>query len=115
MYNYFNTILENTDINKHIDKIVIEGHTNTKGSFLYNLNLSQERAYAVMDFLFSLDFEEKEKLKQLVVASGRSFLDPIYDKNNKEDKEASRRIEIKFSLKNEEAIKEIEAILDDSY
>lgn len=113
VYNYFNTILENSDINKHIDKIVIEGHTNTKGSFLYNLNLSQERAYAVMDFLFSLEFEEKEKLKQLVVASGRSFLDPIYDENNKEDKDASRRIEIKFSLKNEEAIKEIEAILDE--
>jgi len=112
VYNYFNTIIENEEINKHIDKIVIEGHTNTKGSFLYNLNLSQQRAYSVMDFLFSLGFDEKDRLRHLVVASGRSFLDPIYDENNVEDRDASRRIEIKFSLKNEEAIKEIEAILD---
>lgn len=110
VYNYFNTILENDDINKHIDKIIIEGHTNSVGSFLYNLNLSQKRAFAVMDFIFAQDFKRKDKLRHLVISSGRSYLDPVY-KNNIEDKEASRRIEIKFSLKNEEAIKEIEAIL----
>jgi len=65
-----------------------------------------------MDFLFSLGFDEKDRLRHLVVASGRSYLDPIYNANNIEDKDASRRIEIKFSLKNEEAIKEIEAILE---
>jgi len=112
VYSYFNTLIENEEINKHIDKIVIEGHTNSKGSYLYNLDLSQKRAFSVMDFLFSLGFDEKDRLRNLVVASGRSFLDPIYDENNIEDKEASRRIEIKFNLKNEDAIKEIEAILD---
>jgi len=112
VYDYFKTILENHEINKHIDKITIEGHTNTKGTFLYNLELSQKRAYSVMDFLLSLDFKKKENLKKLIVASGRSFLDPIYDKNGVEDKDASRRIEIKFSLKNEEAIKEIANILE---
>jgi len=110
VYNYFNAILENDDINKHIDKIIIEGHTNSVGSFLYNLNLSQKRAFAVMDFIFAQNFKKKDKLRHLVISSGRSFLDPIY-KNDVEDKNASRRIEIKFSLKNEEAIKEIEAIL----
>jgi len=112
VYDYFNTILENDDINKHIDKIVVEGHTNSKGSFLYNLELSQKRAYSVMSFLHDLDFKKSKDLKELVVASGRSFLDPIYNKNGVEDKDKSRRIEIKFRLKNEEAIKEIEAILD---
>ncbi|RDX33903.1 hypothetical protein DZA31_00330 [Arcobacter sp. HD9-500m-PIT-SAG02] len=114
VYSYFNTLIENEEINKHIDKIVIEGHTNSKGSYLYNLDLSQKRAFSVMDFLFSLGFDEKDRLRNLVVASGRSFLDPIYDKNNIEDRDASRRIEIKFNLKNEDAIKEIEAILDDT-
>ena len=111
IYDYFYTILENEEINKHIDKIIIEGHTNSKGTFLYNLELSQKRAYSVMDFLLSLDFKKKESLKKLIVASGRSFLDPIY-KNGVEDKDESRRIEIKFSLKNEKAIKEIANILD---
>jgi chemotaxis protein MotB len=112
IYDYFLAILENKEINQHIDKVIIEGHTNSKGTFLYNLELSQKRAYSVMDFLLSQDFKNKEKLKELVVASGRSFLDPIYDKNGNEDTNESRRIEIKFSLKNEEAIKEIANILE---
>lgn len=64
-----------------------------------------------MDFLLSLDFKNKEKLRKLVVASGRSYLDPIYDDKLNEDKEASRRIEIKLNIKNEDAIKEIANIL----
>lgn len=111
VYDYFQTILNNKEINRYIDTIVIEGHTNSTGGFLYNLDLSQKRAYSVMDFLLSLDFKNKEKLRQLVVASGRSYLDPVFDKNGKEDKEASRRIEIKLNIKNEEAIKEIRTIL----
>lgn len=112
VYDYFNTILENKDINKHIDKIIIEGHTNSKGSFLYNLELSQKRAYSVMSFLLDLDFDKRDNLKKLVVASGRSFLDPVYNSDGVELKDESRRIEIKFRLKNEDAIKEIESILD---
>ncbi|MGM0519357.1 MAG: OmpA family protein [Campylobacterota bacterium] len=111
VYDYLNTILENKEINKHIDKIIVEGHTNSKGSFLYNMELSQKRAYSVMAFLLKLDFNNKELLRDLIVASGRSYLDPIYNKNGVEDQDKSRRIEIKFRLKNEEAIKEIESIL----
>lgn len=112
VYDYFQTILDNEEINRHIDKIVIEGHTNSKGNYLYNLQLSQKRAYSVMDFLLTLDFNKQENLKELIAASGRSFLDPIYDENGKEDPEASRRIEIKLSLKNEQAIKEIANLLE---
>ncbi len=114
VYSYFNTILENENINKHIDKIIIEGHTNSKGSFLYNLDLSQKRAYSVMEFLFSMNFEKKSKLKKLLLASGRSFLDPVLDKNGQENINKSRRIEIKFNLKNQESIKEIATILNNS-
>lgn len=112
VYDYFKTVLDNEDINKHIDKLVIEGHTNSKGNYLYNLELSQKRAYSVMDFLLTLDFNKQDNLKKLISASGRSFLDPIYDENGKEDQDASRRIEIKLSLKNEQAIKEIANILE---
>ncbi len=111
LYDYFQTILDNNEINKHIDKIVIEGHTNSKGTYLYNLELSQKRAFSVMDFLLSLDFNNHENLKELILASGRSFLDPIYTEDGKEDSDASRRIEIKLRLKNEEAIKEIGKLL----
>ncbi len=110
---YVGALMNNKDIKSHIDKIIIEGHTDSDGGFLYNLELSQKRAYEVMNYLLSLDFVKKHNLKSYMIASGRSYLDPILNKNGTEDKEASRRIEIKFSLKNQNAMKEIERILDE--
>ncbi|MGB6019180.1 MAG: OmpA family protein [Sulfurimonadaceae bacterium] len=109
--NYIGALTSNKNIKEHLDRIVIEGHTDSDGSYLYNLNLSQKRAYAVMTYLLTLDFTKKNNLKPLLVASGRSYQDNI-TKNGKEDKAASRRIEIKFTLKNEDAMGEIEKILD---
>ena len=109
---YVGALMGNKDIKNHIDKIIIEGHTDSDGGFLYNLELSQKRAYEVMNYLLSLNFVKQHNIKPLMIASGRSYLDPIYNKDGKEDKDASRRIEIKFSLKNQNAMKEIERILD---
>lgn len=110
--NYIGALTSNRNIRDHLDRIVIEGHTDSDGGYLLNLNLSQQRAYAVMNYLLTLDFTKKNKIKPLLVASGRSYLDPIYYKNGKEDKYNSRRIEIKFRLKNDDAMHEIERILD---
>ncbi len=108
---YVNTLITNKNIYEHLDKIIIEGHTDSDGRYLYNLGLSQRRAYAVMNYLLTLDYIKKHNIKTKLVASGRSYLDAI-KKNGIEDKDASRRIEIKFRLKNEDAMYEIERILD---
>ena len=110
---YIMTLIVNPEVKPYLDKIIIEGHTDSDGGYLYNLNLSQARAYSVMNFLLSLKLAKEYDIKKYILASGRSYLDPILDKNGKEDKEASRRIEIKFLLKNDQAMKEIERILDD--
>ncbi len=109
--NYIGALMSNPTIKEHIDRIVIEGHTDSDGTYLYNLNLSQKRAYAVMNYLLTLDFTKEKRLKPLLVASGRSYQDVI-TKDGVEDKSASRRIEIKFTLKNDDAMHEIEKILD---
>ena len=109
--NYIGALISNRSIKDQLDRIVIEGHTDSDGGYLYNLNLSQKRAYAVMNYLLTLDFTKQNNIKPLLVASGRSYLDTIF-KNGKEDKDASRRIEIKFNLKNDDAMNEIERILD---
>ena len=109
---YIGALTSKKYIRNQLESIVIEGHTDSDGGFLLNLNLSQKRAYAVMNYLLTLDFTKKSKIKPLLVASGRSYLDAIYDKNGKENKQASRRIEIKFRLKNDDAMNEIERILD---
>ncbi len=108
---YIGTLVTNPKIRPHLDKIIIEGHTDSDGGYLYNLDLSQRRAFAVMNYLLTLDFAKKYNLQALMIASGRSYLDPV-KVNGVEDKEASRRIEIKFRLKNEDAMHEIEKVLD---
>lgn len=108
---YIGTLVTNSEIKPHLDKVIVEGHTDSDGGYLYNLNLSQKRAFAVMNFLLTLDFAKQHNIKPLMIASGRAYLDPIMN-NGIEDKDASRRIEIKFRLKNQDAMEEIEKVLD---
>ncbi len=108
---YIGTLVNDPGIRPHLDKIIIEGHTDSVGSYIYNLNLSQKRALAVMEYLVTLDFTQKHNIRPLMTASGRAYIDLI-KVNGVEDKDASRRIEIKFRLKNEDAINEIEKVLD---
>ncbi len=108
---YIGALVTNEAIRPHLERIVIEGHTDSDGTYLYNLKLSQQRALAVMNYLLTLPIAHKYDLRKYLVASGRAYLDPIRH-NGLEDKEASRRIEIKFQLKNRDAMHEIERILD---
>ncbi|HIQ46872.1 MAG TPA: hypothetical protein EYH57_04540 [Sulfurovum sp.] len=108
---YIGTLVKDPEIKTHLDKIIIEGHTDSVGSYIYNLNLSQKRALAVMEYLLTLDFTKEHNIRPLMTASGRAYLDAIMV-NGVEDKNASRRIEIKFRLKNEDAMNEIEKVLD---
>ncbi|UPT78389.1 OmpA family protein [Sulfurovum sp. XGS-02] len=108
---YIGTLVTNPSIKSHLDKIIIEGHTDSVGSYIYNLNLSQKRALAVMEYLLTLNFTKKHNIQPLMIASGRAYQDAIIV-DGVEDKEASRRIEIKFRLKNEDAMQEIEKVLD---
>jgi len=110
---YLNTLVGDKEMRKFIESITIEGHTNSDGSYLSNLQLSQQRALAVMQFLYDSNIIDKNLLSTYVNSSGRSSSDLILDKNGVEDKDASRRIEIKFAIKNEEAVKELQNFLGD--
>lgn len=106
---YFDNILKDENILNSIENIVIEGHTDSAGSYIYNLDLSQKRAYAVMSFIHS--FYKDPRLQKLLMASGRSYSDVII-KDGKEDKEASRRIEIRFNINTNNALEKVEKYLD---
>ena len=107
---YIKVLMDDKEIKNNLDQIIVEGHTNSDGSYLYNLELSQKRALSVMKFLLNLHPEVKKDLKVYVTANGRSETDLIM-KDGKEDKFASRRIEIKFRLKNDQAISAISKAL----
>lgn len=104
---YIDVLLNDSKMRRYVDLITIEGHTNSDGSYLFNLDLSQRRALAVMEFLYTQYPNNRELFKKYLSASGRSFAEPILDADKKEDKDASRRIEIKFRIKSEDAVKEL--------
>lgn len=108
---YLNILLNDKDMRQYIESITIEGHTNSDGTYIGNLQLSQQRAFAVMQFLYDSNIIDKKLLSQYVNSSGRSYADLIL-KDGVEDKDASRRIEIKFTIKNEDAMKEIQNYLN---
>ncbi|EGP2555855.1 OmpA family protein [Campylobacter coli] len=106
---YFNAIINDPKILSNIENIIIEGHTDSDGSYIYNLDLSQKRAYEVMNFIYT--FYKDIRLQKLLMASGRLFSDPVLV-NGVEDKDKSRRIEIKFSIKNDNALKDVEKFFE---
>ena len=112
-------ILLSPKYRKYVSEIVIEGHTDTDGSYLSNLELSQERAYSVADYCVSDDSDfltdrEKDELKEVLSTVGRSFSDPILKPDGSVDAEASRRVEILFRLRDEEMIREMMEILNEN-
>jgi len=111
-------VLLNDKNREYISEIIIEGHTDNNGSYMYNLELSQKRAFEVAKYILSDEFGkltelENERLKSILTANGRSFSNPILDKNGNIDREKSRRVEFKFRLKDEEMIYQMQELLGD--
>ncbi len=109
-------ILSSPKYKDNISEIVIEGHTDTEGTYLFNLQLSQKRAMAVAEYCLGdkskvLTKAQLEELRKLVSATGRSYSNPVYDDNGKIDMEGSRRVELLFRLKDEEMVREMMEIL----
>ena len=109
---YLDVLLRDT-YSDYLGEIIIEGHTDSKGSYESNLKLSQNRALQVALYCLkmpSLSSAQKQQLQKILTAKGRSYADLIYV-NGVEDAEASRRVEFKFSLKDAEMIEEMNRIL----
>jgi len=99
-----------------ISSIIIEGHTDKQGSYMYNMSLSQARAYSVLAYIYSdqfPNFKERELSKKYITANGRSFSSPLTNEKGQYDPERSRRVEFLFRLKEDEAIKAIEKLVNE--
>ena len=117
---YLGVLLQD-QFREYIAEIIIEGHTDTDGSYEMNMELSHGRAYSVAKFCLDsrngLSEAEIEQLRGLLTVNGRSFSNPIYKKDAmgnstvEIDMEASRRVEIKFRLKEDEMIEKIAQVL----
>ena len=99
----------------YLGEIIVEGHTDSSGTWLKNLRLSQDRAQTVAEYCYAmptLTASQKALLQTILTAKGRSSNDLIYNGDGTENKDASRRVEFKFSLRDSEMIDEMRSILD---
>ena len=91
--------LANDDLGKSILKrIVVEGYTDKKGSYLANLNLSLQRSQRVLCAMFAttgpslLNDDQKESVRSLFFVGGYSF------NAAKDTDEESRRVEMRLEF-----------------
>ena len=103
----------------YVAEIIIEGHTDSLGGYIDNLELSQQRALAVASYVLDDDYrgitaDQKRQLRVVATANGRSFSDPVLDANGNEDMDASRRVVFKFRLTDEQMIQQLKNILESS-
>lgn len=113
---YFSIVLSDEYID-YVAEIIIEGHTDTVGSYEYNLALSQNRARAVAEYflgenqtMFSQDLVGR--IRPLISVVGRSWSDPVYNADGTVNADASRRVVIKFRLSDDEMINQLLAVLE---
>lgn len=109
-------VLLQDDYMKYLAEIIIDGYTDTDGDYSYNLQLSQQRSLAVAQYLLDiqgnfLDATQSQNLEKYLTVNGHSMANPVLDTNGNVDKDASRRVEVKFRLKDEEMIDELNQLL----
>ena len=98
----------------YVAEIIIEGHTDRDGSYLYNLELAQKRAYSVAEYILGEDFPYgniQEHLAEKLTVNSKSYTNVLTDDQGNYDPDASRRVEFKFRLKDEEIMNRTREIL----
>ncbi|PLT43936.1 hypothetical protein B8V81_2367 [Paenibacillus pasadenensis] len=111
----YNAILLSDRFRDQISQIIVEGHTDTDGGYLYNLQLSQDRALSVVQQVFAPDFptfKYQDSLKNVITANGRSFSVPIRNEDGSINLDKSRRVEFKFRLKDEQLLDRLQGLMD---
>ena len=103
-------ILLGPEFREYVAQIIVEGHTDDIGSYMYNLELSQDRAFEVVRLIYNddfTDFQYKDTLRTFLTANGKSFSQPIRHDSGEINRDSSRRVEFKFRLKDTEMIERL--------
>ena len=111
-------VLLSEEYGRYVTEIIIEGHTDTAGDYISNLQLSQRRALAVASYVLADNYRgitsrQKEQLRKLATANGRSWSDPVLDSRGRVNMDASRRVVFKFRMTDEQMIQQLKTILEE--
>ena len=87
-------LLADDDVRANIDAIVIQGHTDERGSAAFNWDLSAKRATAVLDSLFRVNPLLADSYGRYFAASAYSKFRPLDEAKTPAAYQQNRRIEI---------------------
>lgn len=107
---YLNSIFSNDYMSQNVEKIIIQGHTDSQTfrgkysddeQYMKNMELSLKRAYAVANYMTNTPYNKANgnKLRKMIIVEGASFSNPVLV-NGREDYNKSRRVELKVVMKN---------------
>lgn len=110
---YLNSIFSNDYLNKNVEKIIIEGHTDSQTfagkysedeQYMKNMDLSLKRAFTVAEFIANTPYNKTngDRLRKMILVEGASFSSPVII-NGKEDFAKSRRVELKIIMRNKKS------------
>ena len=106
---YLDSLFSNEYMNDNLDKIIIQGHTDSQTfageytkdeQYMKNMDLSLKRAYVVANYMINTPYNKihGNKLHKMIIVEGASYSEPVLT-NGKEDFTKSRRVELKIVMK----------------
>jgi len=106
---YSELIFSKPEFQRLITRVVLEGHTSSKGSYESNMELSLLRSLSVYKYIFSdeINFSTKSLLREKLLASGRGEFDSEQKKDNADD----RKVVFRFQFKNDQLSEKNQSIL----
>ena len=97
---------------EYIEYIIIEGHTDSSGMEADNIVLSKNRALAIKEYLERHSHIKQYNMDSILKVEAYGSSKAIY-MNDVEDKDSSRRIKIKFMLKESQILDNVRRVIND--
>lgn len=95
----FAHVLGDPAVRENVDVILVQGHTDERGTSAYNRDLSAKRADAVLDYMFEANRALEQSYGAYFASSAYSEFRPVNPAKTEAAYEQNRRIEISVVLK----------------
>jgi chemotaxis protein MotB len=106
------SVLDDPEVREYVDTIVVQGHTDERGTGSFNRELSAKRANAVLDYVFKANPNLETKYASYFASSAFSKFRPLDPAENEAAFERNRRIEISVVLKDANVRKLIDQYME---
>jgi chemotaxis protein MotB len=92
-------VLSDESVRQNIDVILVQGHTDERGTVEYNRELSAKRANAVLNYMFRAEPRLESQFGEYFASSAYSEFRPVEQGKTEAAYQQNRRIEISVVLK----------------